>query len=82
MRDGTSDDGIGRVSAAVATVANVSRSAIPSVDFADMWSVLSDHGGRAVFGEGEASGAGRTARAAEAALADLSDQLRRIRDGA
>jgi cell division protein FtsZ len=45
-------------------------------DFADLRKGLID-GGRAVFGQGEASGPERTIRAADAAIAEIKEQLRR-----
>ena len=44
-------------------------------DFADLRYALHDRG-RAVFGQGEASGENRAVRAAELALADIRRQLR------
>jgi cell division protein FtsZ len=44
-------------------------------DFADLRDALHDKG-RAVFGQGEASGENRAIRAAELALADIRQQLR------
>jgi cell division protein FtsZ len=44
-------------------------------DFADLRAGLIE-GGLAVFGQGEASGPDRAIRAAEAALADIRQQLR------
>lgn len=44
-------------------------------DFADLRQGLADQG-RAVFGQGEATGENRAIRAAELALADLRRQLR------
>ena len=44
-------------------------------DFADLRTALKD-GGRAVFGQGEATGPDRATRAAEAAIADLKRKLR------
>ena len=49
-------------------------------DFADLRAGLIN-GGLAVFGQGEASGPDRAIRAADAALADIREQLRRGRDG-
>ena len=45
-------------------------------DFADARAALHDKG-RAVFGQGEASGENRAVRAAELALADIRRQTRR-----
>ena len=50
-------------------------------DFADLRAALID-GGRAVFGEGEASGPDRALKAAEAAIADIRRQLRGQAPGA
>ena len=47
-------------------------------DFADLRAALHDKG-RAVFGQGEASGENRAVRAAELALADIKRQLRPAR---
>ena len=44
-------------------------------DFADLRAGLID-GGCAVFGQGEASGPGRAVRAADAAIAQIREQLR------
>jgi hypothetical protein len=67
-----------RVAAAIQAISGLVTSP-PNLgfDFADLRAGLID-GGRAVFGEGEASGPDRAIKAAEAAFADLK---RAIREG-
>lgn len=48
---------------------------LPAVDPADLRGLLGDCGGVGVAGHGVASGPGRATKAAEAAMADLEDQL-------
>lgn len=70
-----------RIHAAIRAVADLLTQGprLPAVDFADVRAVAEDCGGMAVTGHGVASGPGRAAKAAEAAWADLQDQLAALR---
>lgn len=54
---------------------------ITAVDYADVRAVAEDCGGLTVAGHGVASGLYRASKAAEAAWADLQDQLVALRSG-
>ena len=81
MADGTGqrDQGLDDVMAAVrAFTAMMHRHGLVSLDYADIRACILDPDGlkgRAVHGEGEASGPDRAVKAAEAALLDLRRRL-------
>lgn len=70
-----------RLYAAIKAVADLLTKGprLPAVDPVDIQSIFADCDGVAVAGHGVASGPNRAARAAEAAMADLKDQIAAVR---
>lgn len=76
------DPALDRLAAAIRAITELLTTeppSIPCVDIVDLRHVLFD-AGRAVFGQGEASGPDRAIRAADAALDDIRRQLREMKE--